>query len=202
MKITQIKNNFYDSGFYRHLWSAVVHPKNFIFLTRYPFWKSYNVWTRKFCGYQSAMYDWIPGGWQKAFGASLTLDIVEALERDNVPRRRWAEALQWYDIKEKYGMLRLYASTTEKVQSVLSKYEAASMAYCQICGAPARYVTNGYISYLCEDCYHKMSRGYPVDAHRLTADDIPTAVVYRDEEEQEYTYKERYGIDFNSLWGL
>lgn len=202
MKVTQIKEKFCESGFYRCFWSAVTHPKNFIFLTKYPFWKSYNVWTHRFCGYQYTMYEWIPEGWRKAFGKFLTLDIVEALERDNLPRRKWTEELQWTDIKEKYGTLRLDAATTEKVQNVLSKYEAASMAYCQNCGAPARYVMKGYVAYLCEDCVKKTLEKYPDAAERLTAEDIPTMTAYHDGVETTYTYKERYGIDFNELWGL
>ena len=50
--------------------------KNFFFCLRYPFWKSRNVWTGKFCGYSSTSYDWIPEGWRKAFGKELSKDIT------------------------------------------------------------------------------------------------------------------------------
>lgn len=193
-----------DTGFYRHFLSAVLHPKTFIFLKRYPFWAPYNVWTDRFCGYDHTLYDWIPNGWKSVFGPSLTLDIVEALERDNIPKRKWHEALKFQDIKEKYGTLRLYATTTKKVQQVLDKYECLSRGYCIECGKPARYVTSGYISYLCEDCYRKTADKYGEHGDRLTLDDIPHYYHYDGDtkNETEYTPLERWGIDFAKIWGI
>lgn len=203
MKLTKIKSKFCNTGFYRYFWSAVMHPKNFIFLSKYPFWKCYNVWTRKFSGYQFTMYDWISNGWRKAFGPALTMDIAEALEKDNIPKRKWTENLQWQDIKQKYGTLRLYASTTKKVQDVLYKYEIASMCYCENCGKPARYVTHGWISYLCEDCFNAGAAKYGETGERLSTDYIPTFCSYdKDGNETQYTALERWGIDFVKMWGL
>lgn len=192
---------FHDSAIYRHFLSAIIHPKNFMFLNRYPFWKMRNIWVQpgRFCGYDSSMYDWIPEGWRKAFGKDLTHDIANALEADGIRRGKWSECLQWQDIKEKYGGLRLYASTTDKVQEVLSRYECLSIGYCINCGKPARYITSGWIEYICEDC----ERANPKEADdRLTAGDIPHYYTYESGKEVEETPLERFGINLRKIWGL
>lgn len=196
-----IKDGLRDTWLYRYIISAVFHPKNFFFLNKYPFWKPCNVWDGRFLGYAHTMYDWIPDGWRKAFGESLSWDIAEALRADNIKKKDWAKNVYWTDIKEKYGTLRLYATTTERVQQVLSKYECASYCYCINCGKPVRYVTNGYISFICEDCYEK---GFysEYDADRLTKEDIPVYYTYKDGKEESYTPLERWGIDFKEMWGL
>lgn len=190
---------FRDSAVYRHLLSAIAHPKNFMFLKRYPFWKVRNVINGKFVGYDASWYESIPEGWRKAFGRQLTEDIVRALSQDGLPRRKWAEAVYWSDIKEKYGSLRLYASTTDAVYQVLSKYECLSIGYCINCGKPARYVTSGWIEYLCEDC--AADRG-PDGREALSDDDVPTYYVCRDGADVEQTPLERFGIDLRKIWGL
>ena len=201
-KFSCFKYWFTDRWLYRYILSAILHPKKFIFLTKYPFWKSYNVWTRRFSGFDHSMYEWIPDGWRKVLGPGLTVDIVEALEKDNIPKRKWTDALQWTDIKQKYGTLRLNASTTERIQQVLYKYECASMGYCENCGKPARYITHGWISYLCEDCFKECVEKYGDGGERLTAEDLPTYYTYKDGVETSYTPLERWGIDLEKMWGL
>lgn len=193
---------FEDTAFYRHFWSAVTHPRNYLFCRKYPFWKSRNVWTGRFSGYQFTMYEWIPDGWRKAFGPQLTEDIAAALKADGIPKRKWCKNLQWEDIKEKYGDLRLYAATTERVQEVLSKYGCLSIGYCINCGRPARYITRGYILYICDQCAsHYECKDDNLD--RLTAEDIPHYYTYDGNGgEIEETPIERFGIDFSELWGL
>lgn len=190
-----------DTAVYRHFLSAVAHPKNFMFLNRYPFWKMRNLWVDpgRFCGYDCSMYDWIPEGWRKAFGRDLTHDIADALRADGIRRGKWSECLQWQDIKEKYGRLRLYADTTDRVQEVLSKYECLSIGYCINCGKPARYVTSGWIEYVCEDC----AAAHGPNGHEaLSRGDIPTYYVCRGGEDVEQTPLERFGIDLGKIWGL
>ena len=129
--------------------------KNFIFCLRYPFWKSRNVWTGKFLGYNSTWYDAIPKGWRKAFGKQLSKDIKKAIKMSHksYPSINMNNAIQWRQIKEKYGTLRLYADTTHEVFEVLNKYEELSSKYCIQCGKPAEYVSDGWIEYLCEECF-------------------------------------------------
>lgn len=203
--LSKIRYWFTDTALYRWVLSAILHPKTFFFLKRYPFWKSYNVWTRRFSGWGYSLYDWLPSGWKKAFGEGLTADIVEALESDGIPKRKWTEALQFQDIKEKYGTLRMYATATEKVQDVLSKYECLSCGYCESCGKPARYITDGWISYLCEDCFEKGYDGanFKPSGQRLTEEDIPCYYTYgKDGEETKRTPLERWGIDLKKIWGI
>lgn len=202
IKYSNVGDWFRDTWLYRYVLSAVSHPKTFLFLRKYPFWKSYNVWTRRFTGWAYSLYDWIPSGWQKAFGKELTEDIVKALRADRIPKRKWTEALQFQDIKEKYGELRLYATTTERVAGVLGKYECLSIGYCQNCGKPARYITSGWISYLCEDCAKSAYAKFEDAYDRLTKDNIPTYFTYKNGEEIKYTPLERWGVDLEAIWGI
>lgn len=54
---------------------ALVRIRNFLFCRKYPFWKSTNVFTGEFLGYDSTWYDDILPGWRKAFGKDLSREI-------------------------------------------------------------------------------------------------------------------------------
>lgn len=103
-------------------------------------------------------YDEIPYGWQKGFGKQLCKDLKEAykkdkqLEKEHGKRLTWKKAIYWEQIKEKYGGLRLYASSTPYIMEVLEKYEEVSYDYCIVCGKPATRWTLGWINYICDDC--------------------------------------------------
>ena len=191
------KHDFENSFFYRHILSALMHPQVRRLCRKYPFLKVRNVCTGKFMGYSCSMLDWLPEGWRKAFGDQLAEDIARALKADKIKKSKWAKSVYWYDIKEKYGTLRLYASTTDKVQEVLDKYEAMSYGYCIECGKPARYITEGWISYQCETCAKEHDH-----KRRLTKKDLPVYVLYDNNEEKEISIKDRYNIDLEKLWGL
>ena len=200
--------------FKRHI-SFLWHWKNFFFLLKYPFWKSYNRWNGAFMGYYYTEYEAIPCGWRKAFGKELTKELKEAIKKEK--KRIWKEKhkivktrdlLRWEQIKEKYGTLRLYCGTTREINKVIRKYELLSQAYCIECGAPARYCTNGWIEFLCEDCFdrelvrrglEKYSQNYnelKEDA-RLKEEDIPISTSSLDGDLIKY-----YDLDFYKLWGL
>lgn len=117
--------------------------------------KVYNVWTGDFCGYGFTEYDYISEGWRKAFGKQLLKDIKKAykLDKKDYPKLKYKTALHWLQIKSKYGTLRLYADATQRIREVLLKYEALSSSYCEVCGNPSKYVTDGWIEFLCEDCF-------------------------------------------------
>lgn len=142
------------------IWTPFRCMKNFFFCLKYPFWKSYNVWTGKFCGYNFTEYNTIPYGWRKAFGKQLSKELKHVIkeEKERIwqkthTRAKARDLLCWEQIKEKYGTLRLYAATTEKIHKVLYKYEEMSKHYCINCGRPAEYETSGWIEYLCENCF-------------------------------------------------
>lgn len=138
-----------------------IRIRNYFFCLRYPFMKVYNVWTGKFCGYRFTEYDYISFGWRKAFGKKMLKDIKQAykLDKKDFPNLTWKKALRWEQIKSKYGTLRLYASATSRIMDVLHKYEGISSSYCEFCGRPSEYETQGWIEFLCERCFVSNVRG-------------------------------------------
>ena len=172
---------------------------NFFFCLRYPFYKSRNVWSDKFLGYSCTWYDAIPEGWRIAFGKQLSKELRAALKKDKLLR-----TFRFMDIKEKWGELCLYNNgVRDNTDRVITKYEKLSTAYCINCGKPVRYITQGYILYICEDCANKKILGKRPESRRLTIDDVPETYVYtKGHEERRVDYKEEYGLDFIKLWGL
>lgn len=146
--------------------------KNYFFCKKYPFWKLKNVWTNEFMGYEYTWYDEIPEGWRKAFGKQLSDEILAAGKAylKEHKDKTWDDVIHWEQIKEKFGELRLYASAIDEIDKILIRYELLSRCYCEDCGKPARYATNGYVVYMCEDCAKKQP---PESIHRLKESDIP-----------------------------
>lgn len=191
----KLKEKLTDSAFVRHI-SFLWHWKNFFFLLKYPFYREHNRWTGKFMGYKYTEYDSIPNGWQIAFGKQLSEDIKKAGKESRKRLKKhlsWRKMLYWEQIKEKWGELCLYASATTEIRAVLDRYEMMSSCYCIECGKPARYLTKGYVSFLCEDCMIKdiksgdKYRDEPLDekgiqeelsSHRLTKKDLPKLTTY------------------------
>ncbi len=114
------------------------------------------------------------------------------------------------EIKEKYGTLRLYHNgASEEVMKVLEKYELLSMCYCIECGRPVRFVTQGWVQFLCDNCFKtelkmlkfkdaKERKDY-IKMCRLTSSDIPKIELA---DKGKVDLKEEFGIDFKKLWGL
>ena len=173
---------------------------NYLFCLRFPFWKAYNRVDGEFCGYEFTEYDFIPKGWQKAFGIKLSKEIKKAGKAYLRTHKEatWEDILSWQEIKEKYGELRLYASAIDSIDKILTKYEALSIAYCQECGRPARHVALGWVEYLCDRCAEK-SRSF---TKRLTEKDIPEMSQMNNDVWETVDFKKEYGIDFYELWGL
>ena len=100
-------------------------------------------------------YDSIDSGWKKAFGKQLSRDLKKALIKD-----KDLYTFRFCDIKEKYGYLVLdafsYGPNTEKV---INYYENLSICYCYFCGKPSRYITAGWIEYVCKECAEKKIYG-------------------------------------------
>ena len=223
----KVLENFKNSQFVAHI-NFLWHWKNFFFLLKYPFYKVYNRWTGKFCGWDFSEYSCIPEGWRKAFGKQMSEELKKVIKAEK--KRIWKEQhkivtcrqlLVWEDIKEKYGSLRLYASATDAIDHVLRKYELMSEGYCIRCGKPARYCTKGWITYYCEDCmqweanltytdnegknkyiYDEDFRKEGYKELRLTENDVPTMTRYVDGDRILIDIKSEYGIDFEELWGL
>lgn len=190
---TRIKWGLHKINIFRYI-------KNYFLCVKYPFLRLRNVWTDTPCGYSSTWYDVIPYGWKKAFGKKFIKELKEALKQEG----RLYE-FRFHDIKEKYGTLCLYNNGVGKYSDyVISKYEILSQCYCINCGKPVRYVTKGWIEYICEDCKNKRVKSgkYEENYRRLTSDDIPYSIRYEKDKKIKIDYKDTYGIDFYDLWGL
>lgn len=134
-----------------HYFTLFRYPKNFLLCLKYPFIKYYD-WTGCFIGYSFTWYDEIPEGWRIAFGKQFLEDLAKALKEDNIPKYKWRDNLSFGEIKEKWGFLSISACTTDRVYDAISKYEDLSYDYCIHCGKPTKYMTQGYITFICEDC--------------------------------------------------
>lgn len=195
MRVKHALLKFKNSSFICHM-SFIWHPIRFFKCLRYPFVKVYNRWNGKFMGYSSTEDEAIPEGWRRAFGKDLLKDIKQAgkLCRKNAHKHlSWKKMLQFTEIKEKWGLLCLYASATDEIVKVLDKYEYLSQFYCIHCGKPTKYITKGYITYICKDCKEdmfvdKLSRGRDlVTITRFDKDDIVKVDV-----EKEYNIDLKY----------
>lgn len=177
--------------------------KNLIFLARYPFMWATNRWTGKKIFPTFTEYDSIPKGWRKAFGKQLLKDIKKALKEDKKEFGKKTQ-IHWLQIKEKYGALVMYATSSERVDKVFSYYEDLSLCYCINCGKPVRYSTSGYILFLCEQCFNEhMQRMKRNDEEykeqcRLTENDIPKRFVFKNNE----MILEEPIIDYYKLWDI
>ena len=90
----------------------------------------------------------IPNGWYKLF-YQMCDDI-----KDLVP-----EDFYFLQVKEKYNFLRCYsANSTLEVDAIIAKYENMARFVCTICGKPAIFETNGYITSFCDDCWKNLAR--------------------------------------------
>lgn len=171
----------------------------FLFI-KYPFLQPRNVWTgKKYWDFNKL--ENIPAGWRKAFGKQLRNDLRKALIKDGI-----LHDFYFTQIKEKWGKLCLYNNGTGPASDyVINHYQELSMCYCINCGKPARYVTDGWIEYLCEDCFDECSntemenyQEYKL-SRRLNREDI-TYWIRRDKDGVET--KLDYGVDFEKLWDL
>lgn len=59
-------------------------------------------------------------------------------------------------VKEKYGGLRFYMMTsTDKMEEIISEYEALSETICDECGKPGEIKGGGWLVCNCDECYNK-----------------------------------------------
>ena len=83
------------------------------------------------------------------------------------------EGMTKEDVKEyNKGMIRTYRLYKIidkcKINDILRKYEEMSYRTCIICGKPAEYITEGWISPFCGDCIKKVNSNY----HKINKEDI------------------------------
>lgn len=125
--------------------------RNYFLCIQYPFLHIRNTWGDKSCGYRYTWYDSVPEGWRKAFGKQLLKELKKILKKNHE-----LKTFRFHQIKEKYGMLRMDCGpTSSEALKLFDKYENISMQYCINCGEKAKYVTDGWIEFLCERCFKR-----------------------------------------------
>lgn len=122
-------------------------------------------------------------GWKKAFGIQMCKEIKVALKQS---KQLYSYRID--QIKEKFGALRWYDSGSNKeVQDIIKKYEYISYYTCIVCGKPAHFLTNKWISPFCEEHapHSTMERrefyGWRQGKYKIKGDD------------KNYSYDELYG---------
>ena len=96
-------------------------------------------------------YDCIDKGWRNSFGKQLLKELSEAAKYDG-----YEQQLYIYDIKEKYGELRIELFPSgHYINKVLEKYEYISYRTCGFCGKPADKTSEGWIYPYCNECADK-----------------------------------------------
>ena len=125
----------------------------------HPYLLPRSVWTGKVVkgyDYTWTEYDCLGEGWKAGFGKFLLKDLREACLKTN-----FLDKLQFSDIKEKYGSLRMYNfGAPQEVHDVIRKYEFISQYICYQCGSPESTIVNDYGWYLpmCKCCWDKNNR--------------------------------------------
>lgn len=141
---------------------------------KYPFLLPRNVFTDKLDPEYDYSYTWLsdmPKGWKNVFAEKLCEELKEELVKNNL-----LDDFRITTVKEKYGTLRIYTNfTTDKISEIIRNYEDLSMLHCPYCGKKTKYVSLGYVLYLCEDCASR----FPYQCEKLTIHDIPYYNIYK-----------------------
>jgi len=123
--------------------------------------------------------DDMPDGWRKVFGIEMCERIKKCLiKADYLNKYRIGQ------IKEKYGTLRWYdmgvpTSISEEYYNIINYYEDKSMLVCLDCGKPTKYVTKGWIEYICEEHLKKALEKTPdLKYGELTWSNIPVREIH------------------------
>lgn len=100
--------------------------------------------------YEYTELDNMPDGWRAAFGEQMCQEIKEELIKSNSLDNYYIT-----QIKEKFGTLRWYDNGgSEEHYDIIMKYEQISAETCINCGAPAKWISTGWISPFCDKCAH------------------------------------------------
>lgn len=124
---------------------------------KYPFLRWYGDplyvgYSEEKINYDYTWEDDIPDGWRAAFCPQMWDELKTILEKAD-----YVDQFRFVQIKEKWGQLRIYegglpSSIADEVYEWESKYERLSEKYCIHCGKPVKYMTLGWISFVCPEC--------------------------------------------------
>lgn len=134
--------------------SEAERAENKHLVEEYPFLLPHNRWTDAVdedYNYEYTELDDMPDGWRNAFGLQMCEELKQALLEEG--GEKLLSEYRINQIKEKFGGLRFYTNwTTPKTNKIIDKYENISYSTCICCGAPAKWITKGWISPFCDKC--------------------------------------------------
>ena len=106
--------------------------------------------------------DFLPDGWTSTFIPNMKCELANVLGS-------YIDDLIVFQIKEKYGSLRMYWSwadrdytddeakdlnaLTDEVGDIIRKYETISTKTCVVCGNETTRMTTGWILPMCDNCF-------------------------------------------------
>ena len=97
--------------------------------------------------YSYTMLDFVPSGWQNLF-----LEMCEEI-RQKLTGTDEFHRIRFFEIKEKYGGLRLAATGgNSETDAVIDRCERDSQRICVKCGKTATRISKGWICPYCDDC--------------------------------------------------
>lgn len=84
----------------------------------------------------------------------LIIELIEKIDETYKKHNIDTQDFKIEEIKEKYGGLRIYASSIiEEVYKLISEYEDKADTVCDICGdTGSLYIKNGWLETLCKKC--------------------------------------------------
>ena len=131
--------------------NILIKKHNKALCKKYPFLKKY-IYSSKKVNYQTTWEDDLPLGWRTAFCPQIWDELKAILEKAN-----YVNEFRFIQIKEKWGELRMYYSgipseIADEVYAWEEKYSQLSTEKCIGCGQTVKYMTLGWISYVCEEC--------------------------------------------------
>ena len=107
--------------------------------------------------------DFLPEGWTNTFIPKMKQELADVLGS-------YVYDFDVLQIKDKYGMMRFYWSwadrdyntaeeqdrneLTNKIETIINKYEVLSANTCVVCGNPAVKMTSGWILPVCREHEH------------------------------------------------
>ncbi len=101
----------------------------------------------------STYADFIYSGWWSSFGLKLCEELNNKLIELGKKENYKYNDFKIIEIKEKYGMLRIYAyHCPTEITEIIHKYEEISAKTCIYCGRPAAPVKTMYELPICNEC--------------------------------------------------
>ena len=93
------------------------------------------------------MLDGLPDGWRLAFQDAMCREIQKEYLKLEEELRKDFYIIQ---AKEKFGSMRIYFSyACDSIEDIVERYSIKSERLCVACGAPADFISKGWISPWC-----------------------------------------------------